>query len=343
VEYNTTGGRDSLLAYVVYGLARAILLLFRALPRLIAVPILDFLALAIFCLDGRHRHIAQVNLHIAFPDLSWSQRNRIARRSFQNTARNLLEVSRLPGLTGESISKLVYYDEQYGLNNYHAALSKGRGILYMTGHFSAWELLPTAHALSGYPLKFLTRPLDNPPLERYLRRVREAAGNTVISRRNSARQILETIKSRGSVGILMDHNTTLQEGIFADLFGLPAATSTGLAIFALRTDAPIITGYLGPMHRGRYKIKFLPPIQAVHTGDMTRDIEVNTRIFNEVIERIIREQPESWLWGHKRWKNQPAGHPDLYRLSFRELDEFLAAKQKRPSGPTTSRATVEAL
>ena len=63
---------------------------------------------------------------------------------------------------------------------------------------------------------------------------------------------------------------------------------------------------------------------------MNRDLEVNTRRFNEVLEKIIREQPESWLWGHKRWKYQPDGNPqNLYGISQNELSRFLDRKHKR--------------
>jgi KDO2-lipid IV(A) lauroyltransferase len=293
---------------------------------------LRLLATCVYYLDLRHRHIAEVNLKIAFPDLSVRDRNRIALRSFQNTAMNLLEVSKLPDLTPQNISSLVTYDATNGLNNFKVALEKGKGILYLTGHFSSWELLPAAHALHGHPLSFITRPLDNVRLDRFLLRIRESKGNRVINKKNSARQILTNLKSDGSAGILMDQNTSLQEGIFVDFFGIPAATTTGMAIFALRTDAPVLPGYLTPVRNGHYTIKFLPPLEISRTGDMNIDLEVNTRRFNEVLEQIIREQPESWLWGHKRWKYQPEGNPqDLYSLSAQELSDFLNRKRGRDS------------
>ncbi len=273
-----------------------------------------------------------VNLKIAFPDLTDRERARIACRSFQNTAMNLLEISRFSLLTKGNISSLVQYDAEMGLDNYKAAFAKGKGILYLTGHFSAWELLPAAHALYGYPLSFVTRPLDNSMLEKYLLKIRESKGNRVISKRNSARQILKRLKDGGTAGILMDQNTSLQEGMFVDFFGIPAATTTSMALFALRTDAPVLPGYLTPLRDGRYAIKFLPPLDVIRTGDMNRDLETNTRRFNQVLEKIIQEQPESWLWGHKRWKYQPSGNPtDIYDLSENALADFLGRRRKKRS------------
>lgn len=278
-----------------------------------------------YYLDFPHRRIARVNLLIAFPDLPRRARNRIARQSFQNTAMNLLEISRLPLLNRENISSLVVYDSEQGLNNYLAACSRGKGIIYLTGHFSAWELLPAAHAIYGYPLCFITRPLDNPDLERYLLKIRQSPGNQVVSKKNSARHILRNLQKGRAVGILMDQNTNPHEGTFASFFGIPAATSTSVALFALRTEAVVLPGYLTPMRDDRYLIKFLPPIEPVRTGDLDQDIIINTQRFNDILEKIVREQPESWLWGHKRWKYQPPGNPqDLYRLSEKELVAFLS-------------------
>jgi Kdo2-lipid IVA lauroyltransferase/acyltransferase len=320
------------LEYPAYILARFVFGLFRALPRSIAISLIRMLATCVYYLDSKHRHIASVNLKIAFPEMTELSRGRIARRSFQNTAMNLLEVSCFSSFNSENISSLVEYDKEMGLNNYREALSKGKGLLYLTGHFSSWELLPIAHALHGYPLSFITRPLDNSALERYIHRMRESKGNEVINRRNSSRSILKKLSSNGAVGILMDQNTTFQEGIFVDFFGLPAMTTTSVARFALHTNAPILPGYLSLMHNGRYKIKFLSPINLVRTGDMDRDTAENTRLLNEVLEKIIREQPESWLWGHKRWKNQPPGNPpNLYGLSDAELEEFLRTHRTRRS------------
>ena len=314
-------------SWLIYIFARLGIAFFRFIPRAVGAAVIRLLASVFYYLDARHRHIADVNLRIAFPEAPRRLRNAIARRSFQNAGMNLLEISRLDKLTPDNISDLADYDIVDGLDNYRDALKRGKGILYLTGHFSSWELLPSAHAMYGYPLSFTTRPLDNARLEKYLRRIRESGGNTVIYKKDSARRILKELKAGRTAGVLMDHNVSPAEGIFADFFGVPAATSTGVALLALRTGAPVLPGYLTPLRNGRYTIKFLQPIDMARTGDTNDDLRVNTQRLNDVLERIIREQPESWLWGHKRWKNRPPeDRRDIYSLSPRELDEFLRAK-----------------
>jgi KDO2-lipid IV(A) lauroyltransferase len=316
-------------SYLVYLISRLTMSSIRLLPRSSALRVLNALASLTYRVDGIHRRIALANLTIAFPELSDLEHQRIARASFQHTARNLLEISHLPELNRDTIRNLVQYDPEYGLNQYERARAGGKGILFLTGHFSAWELLPAAHALYGYPLSFVTRPLDNAPLEKYLRKIRESAGNTVIYKKNSIRHILSKLKGGGDVGILMDQNTFLHEGVFADLFGIPAATSTSVALLALRTECPVIPGYLTPGAEGRYTIKFLPPVELVRSGDTIHDVRLNTQLFNQILESIIRQQPETWLWGHMRWKYRPEGTSDLYRLSSADLRAYIARNSSK--------------
>ena len=136
-KYSITRERHKLLSYLIYALVRLAIFILRILPRPLGAATIKMLATGAYYLDSRHRHVARVNLIIAFPKLSQSERNRIARKSFQNTAMNLLEISRLPDLTPGNISSLVAYDSEFGLSNYRAARAKGKGILYLTGHFSA--------------------------------------------------------------------------------------------------------------------------------------------------------------------------------------------------------------
>ena len=114
-------GRQPLKSYLVYILARLMMEFFRIPPRALGVWLIKIAAACVYWLDGRHRHIASVNLRIAFPGLSNRERHRIARTSFQNAAMNLLEVSRLSSLNPANIASIVEYDSDQGLDNYRAA------------------------------------------------------------------------------------------------------------------------------------------------------------------------------------------------------------------------------
>ena len=178
---------------------------------------------------------------------------------------------------------------------------------------SAWELAPFAHALYGHPLHFLVRPVANPRVDALINRYRCLSGNQPIEKNRSARAILKVLGEGGTVGILADTNTSLDEGVFVDFFGRPASTTSGIARIALRTDAAVIPGFLAwDADEKKYRLQFARALELVRTGDEDADVRENTARFMAVIEAWVREHPDQWLWVHKRWKTRPPGESAIY-------------------------------
>jgi len=256
------------------------------------------------------RRAAQTNLQIAFPELSERKRDEIIRRMVRQVGWMAAEFSQLPKYSPVNIENVVVID---GFENFDAAKRRGKGVLFLTGHMSAWELSSFAHALYGYPLHFLVRPVSNRRVDALVNRYRCLSGNRPIEKNKSARAILKVLGEAGTVGILMDHNTSLDEGVFVNFFGVPASTSSGLARLALRTDAAVVPGFLlWDASRRKYRLRFEPAVELSRTNDEEADVRENTQRFTRVIEDFIREHPDQWLWVHKRWKTRPPGDPPMY-------------------------------
>jgi KDO2-lipid IV(A) lauroyltransferase len=177
----------------------------------------------------------------------------------------------------------------------------------------AWELSSYAHAVYGYPLHYMARPLDNARLDGLVNRYRGLSGNAPIFKNESARVMLRTLQEAGTIGILADQNTMREEGVFVDFFGVPACTTTGIARVALHTGAAVVPGYaVWDESLKKYRLRFEPPLELVRTGDTEHDIVENTQRFAKVTEEIIRKYPEQWVWVHARWKTRRQGEPPLY-------------------------------
>jgi KDO2-lipid IV(A) lauroyltransferase len=256
------------------------------------------------------RRAAQTNLQIAFPEWSEKKRDEVIRRMVRQVGWMAAEFSQLPKYSRENIERVVVID---GFENFDAAKRHGKGVLFLTGHMSAWELSSFAHALYGYPLHFLVRPVSNRRIDALVNRYRCLSGNKPIDKNKSARAILKVLGEAGTVGILMDHNTSLDEGVFVNFFGVPASTSSGLARLALRTDAAVVPGFLlwDPARR-KYRLRFEPAVELSRTNDEEADVRENTQRFTRVIEEFVRSHPDQWLWVHKRWKTRPPGDPPMY-------------------------------
>jgi KDO2-lipid IV(A) lauroyltransferase len=256
------------------------------------------------------RRAAQTNLQIAFPEWSDKKRDEVIRRMVRQVGWMAAEFSQLPKYSRKNIEDIVVID---GFENFDAAKRAGKGVLFLTGHMSAWELSSFAHALYGYPLHFLVRPVSNRRIDALVNRYRCLSGNKPIDKNKSARAILKVLGEAGTVGILMDHNTSLDEGVFVNFFGIPASTSSGLARLALRTDAAVVPGFLlWDSARRKYRLRFEPAVELSRTEDEETDVRENTQRFTRVIEEFVRAHPDQWLWVHKRWKTRPPGDPPMY-------------------------------
>jgi Kdo2-lipid IVA lauroyltransferase/acyltransferase len=256
------------------------------------------------------RRAAQTNLQIAFPEWSEKKRDEVIRRMVRQVGWMAAEFSQLPKYSRENIENIVVID---GFENFDAAKRRGKGVLFLTGHMSAWELSSFAHALYGYPLHFLVRPVSNRRIDALVNRYRCLSGNKPIDKNKSARAILKVLGEAGTVGILMDHNTSLDEGVFVNFFGVPASTSSGLARLAVRTEAAVVPGFLlWDSSRRKYRLRFEPAVELSRTNDEEADVRENTQRFTQVIEEFVRSHPDQWLWVHKRWKTRPPGDPPMY-------------------------------
>ncbi len=300
-----------LLRYKVeYALARGVLELLSRLPRPAARGLAIALASLGYWLLARFRRVAQRNLELALPERSAAERGRILRGVYRNLGRLLAEFAHFPHYTRENVARVIAYD---GFENYSEAVGRGRGVLFLTGHLGAWELGAFAQSVYGHPLHVVMRALDNPYLNELVNARRTLAGNRIIEKRDFLRGILEALKNNEAVGILMDQNSSEQEGVFVEFFGVPACTASGFAKIALRTDAAVVPAFaFWDPQRGRYRLRFDPPVDLVRTGNLKQDVVANTQLFARVLEEHIRGLPDQWLWIHRRWKTRPPGEPPLY-------------------------------
>jgi Kdo2-lipid IVA lauroyltransferase/acyltransferase len=257
------------------------------------------------------RQTAQVNLRLAFPAWTEERRREVERGMVRNLGWMAAEFARLPGYTKENIENYVVLDAH---ENFLGAQRRGKGVLVLTGHIGAWELSSYAHALYGYPLHYMARPIDNARVDALVNRYRCLSGNRPIFKNESARAMLKILKEGGTIGILADQNTLPAEGAFVDFFGTQACTTTGIARVALHTDAAVVPGYaVWDEKQGKYRLRFEPAVELLRTGDVEQDVLVNTQRFTKVIEEIVRTYPEQWVWVHARWKIRPEGEAEIYR------------------------------
>jgi len=283
------------------------------LPRSLARSLASGVTRILYTLLPRLRKMAETNLRIAFPDWSETQRQAVIRKMLRNLGWMAAEFARFPKLTKQNVQQIVVLD---GHENFLEAQRRGKGVLYLTGHIGAWELSSFAHALYGFPLHYMARPIENARIDALVNGYRCLSGNRPIFKNESARVTLKVLKNSGTIGILADQNTMPSEAVFVDFFGKSASTTTGISRLALHTDSAVVPGYaVWDESIGKYRLRFEPAVELVRTGDPDRDILENTQKFTEVLEAIIRKYPDQWVWVHGRWNTRPEDEPPLYDFS----------------------------
>jgi Kdo2-lipid IVA lauroyltransferase/acyltransferase len=300
--------------WLEYAAARGVLGALGLLPRRAAVAVSTSAAGAAYHVLGGLRRVAATNLKIAFPELGPAEQEKLAKGAFRNLGRVLGEMSQFPKATRESFKETIEFQIDPAVYaEYQRLKSEGRGVIIVSPHLGNWEVLVFGWALEDAPMSYLARPLDNPKIEQLTVSLRTKFGNRPINKTNSAMTAARVLRHEGLLGILADVNAHPKEGVFVPFFGVPACTSTGVALIAMRTNSAIL-----PMcaawdeEKQKYVGVHGPLIYPADTGDRQRDIQETTAAFTAEVEKLVRRFPDQWLWIHKRWKTRPPGEPKIY-------------------------------
>jgi KDO2-lipid IV(A) lauroyltransferase len=300
--------QSALREWVEYGGFRAALGLLRALPGPVVYPVSAAIARGALTLGSGRAAVSLANLRIAYPDLSEEERRGIARESYAHLAWNAVDAARS---TTWSESELRGRFEIVDRKHLDAARAGGRGVLVLVPHLGSFELALVALALAGVPLTVVTRPFSNRRVSRDLESARSRTGAEILVHRGAKERMLEALSEGRGVVVVNDQYTRRSKGIFSPFFGVRASTSPGPAALALRSGAPVVPIYTVRDSRDRHRAVCLPAIEVERTGDRTKDIATATEHYNAVLEAIIREHPNQWMWGHRRFRHSPdlAGDP----------------------------------
>ncbi len=290
------------VAWLAFLPAALLLGLLRVLPRFAVRQLGKCLGWLIYKIDRSHRNVSDSNLITAFGSgCSEAKRKHIMRSAFLHFGTSFFDLIHLAYAQPKKRDRFIRVQ---GQENLQRALHQRQGALIVTGHYGLWEIAQVPLNRIA-PLNVVARPLDNPYLERTLLKMRARLGSQVISKFKASREILKSLRENESVAILIDQNVQIHECVFVDFFGRQAATTPSLAMFHLRTGAPIIPIFCAPTPAHDYLLEILPPVTAELTGERESDIKSLTQACTKIIEDRIRSAPEFWFWFHNRWKTRP--------------------------------------
>jgi len=272
------------------------------IPNAVMYYIEKGLAAFIYSIDKKHRKIVYVNLELAYGNtLSNGKKEKIAKATYLNLIVLLVDFIKNQGISKEDLlHKVIFKNESVLLD----ALKKDQKIILMTAHYGNWELLPLSIAAKFGPLTGVGRKLDSAVMDQILSKNRQQFNIEMLDKKGAMRDMITVLKNNRMLGLLVDQNTSENEGILVDFFGKPVRHTPSAAILARRFDALIIPTFITAENHKEYQITFYEPISTEKTKDKEKDILDSVQKQAKITEDIIRKKPEEWFWLHKRWKNQ---------------------------------------
>jgi KDO2-lipid IV(A) lauroyltransferase len=250
---------------------------------------------------GRRR-VALSNLDLAFGGTKTEEQKReIAKEAFKNIGATVMELAW--GMRRMNEKAFFKIAEVEGLEVLRSALSRGKGAIVLPAHYGNWEIMANACGYLNLNAHYVAKRLKNPYLDKAVNDYRCETGNKVIYMNGASKEMEEALKKGGVVATLLDQKVPLKQGgILVKFFGHDAPTTPLIAKLYLLTFAPLLLARCYPLKGGRCRLIFGPEIRFEPSGDYEKDIYTLTQICLEAIESYIRENPEFWIWGHKRWK-----------------------------------------
>jgi KDO2-lipid IV(A) lauroyltransferase len=242
---------------------------------------------------------AETNLRIVFPEASDAEIAGLLEAQWREVGRLAAEFTILDRIVADPDRV-----EVVGAERLKAIAQGGGPVVFISGHFSSFEIMPAVILHAGIPCQITYRALNNPYVDARLRKARFRYGVRMFAPKGSAgaRELLRALARGESVALMNDQK--FNGGVAAPLFGIMAHTAPGPSTFALRFGIPLQPMSVQRRGKGRFRVVVHEPIRLADTGDREADIEAGVRQVNAFIEDRIRERPGEWFWVHKRWPNE---------------------------------------
>ena len=241
----------------------------------------------------KSKKIINENLSIFKDNLSDRERDTIVSNMWKNYGKTFIEYIYL-GFYRKNNSHIIIEGEEI----IRDIIKKNKPVIFISGHFSNFELMSMEISKKNIKLATIYRPLNNfflNPLMEFLRR-KYVCKNQIRKGFSGVRESIEYINKGYSIALMIDQRVS--EGEKINFFGKPALTTTLPAQLSLKFGLPIIPVFIERLNDKRFKIKFYDKI---YGNDFSNKIEISTKL-NQVLEKMIEKNPNEWIWTHNRWK-----------------------------------------
>jgi len=244
----------------------------------------------------RSKKIILKNLDIAFPYKNFKEKNKILKDMWFNYGQIFSEYIFI-----KNFKNSEKFNQKINVLN-DEILEKikieNKPVIFISGHFSNFELMAQYIEKKGINLAAVYRPLNNIFLNPLMVKIRTKfiCKNQVKKGISGTKTLLKFFKKNNSIAIMIDQRVS--EGISAEFFNKKAFTTTIPAQFVKKFGAKIVPIYIERTKENKFIITINEPLVFQNSDDINKI----TTSLNKVLENMIKKNPEQWIWTHDRWK-----------------------------------------
>ena len=243
----------------------------------------------------RSKKIILSNLKRAYPDKSSEDLNKIINSMWNNYGRFFAEFMFIKDFRKGKLSEKIEIEGKEILDDIKI---NNRQVIFISGHFSNFELMAMCLEKSGIKLSAIYRPLNNIFLNKIMETLRKKyiCRNQIKKGIGGLKKLIELKKNNLSTALMIDQRVS--EGVLSNFFNKKALTTTIPAQLVKRFNIPIVPVYIERVEGMKFKIRISPPINFSENST----IQSITDELNLILEKMIINKPEQWIWSHNRWK-----------------------------------------
>jgi KDO2-lipid IV(A) lauroyltransferase len=285
------------------GLSRIVfffLYLVSLLPFWVLYFVSDIIFVVLFYITGYRRKVVQENLRNSFPDKNQQELNDIEKKYYRYLADLIVETVKMITISKKEVLRRINLTNPELIENYYA---EGRSLIAAVGHYCNWELCVLRFSLiPQYEKIMVYKQLSNAESDKYYLKVRGRFGVTLVQMRSTLRKLTELRRSLTFTVLAADQTPVQHETqYFTRFLNQQTAVFQGIEKMAIMFNSVIVFGKIKRVKRGFYEYKF---VTMVDEPKQTQPYEI-TDLYLKTLEDMINEEPQYWLWSHRRWKFKP--------------------------------------
>ena len=249
------------------------------------------------------RKVVLDNMQIVFPDQNRESLVPLARQSMIRFSEIFLEFFNIPWMTEKWVDQNIVFN---GVENLKEAQAQKKGILMLSLHLGSGDMCCSAIQMKYQPITIITKFFKSRWLNAVWFSIRGRKGVGFIEPHGNKTpfDILKSLKAQRGVVFVIDQFMGRPYAVVTKFFGVETGTAYGLALFYLKTRAPIVPIYCYKAEDGKTHIVFekMLDLNELITDNKEENLVRLTQKFNDCLEKIILKWPREWMWVHRRWK-----------------------------------------